>query len=420
MITSTSYCISCKRLLKPTITGRQLLKFTTNAESELSAKDVVINYYTAYNKRDFSKAVEYIADDCVYEDLIYEYPFEGKEAIKEYFKKVAKLVPDDLKFEIEDIPEGDPRKVGVQWYTSIDGKFFPFSRGCSFYRTNDKGQIVFARDIVEPQSKPGASTLNLLNAIAPVIRILSKRVDFRRLDMIPTKSYAVWFFYIGYISILIFSTIAPGYDTFHQPPEVFARLLHESLNFFYVNIGLNNIGITFVPSIAEHPADEAFFNFIAAWGVSFLPFMLANPKSKKLGSKVIPLWIGTEFLTNIVFLPFLALMLAPETEDVKNKNDFVDVSKWKFPSWSNVCGITTLVLGGLSMAWAVFARPEYGDFDQRLQFMVNSVMTDRVAFAFAVDFVLYTFWQAFVLMPEAPLLNRFVPLFGMGVYLLGK
>eukprot|EP01024_Parvocaulis_polyphysoides_P028269 TRINITY_DN25577_c0_g1_i1.p1 TRINITY_DN25577_c0_g1~~TRINITY_DN25577_c0_g1_i1.p1 ORF type:complete len:263 (+),score=25.81 TRINITY_DN25577_c0_g1_i1:118-789(+) len=187
--------------------------------AKTDAKDVVMKFYTAYNARNFDTVMECISEDCIYEDLIYEYPFEGTQAIKQYFEKVAKVVPDDLQFEVEFITQGDPYRVGVQWYTSIDGRFFPFSRGCSFYRVNDEGKIISARDVVEPSSKPGASTLKLLTFVAPLIRELSKKVDFRRLDMLPTKSYAAWFFYAGYISVILFSTLVPGNDVFHQSSE---------------------------------------------------------------------------------------------------------------------------------------------------------------------------------------------------------
>ena len=32
-----------------------------------------------------------------------------------YLRKVRKIVPNDLKFVIEDATEGDPNKVGIMW-----------------------------------------------------------------------------------------------------------------------------------------------------------------------------------------------------------------------------------------------------------------------------------------------------------------
>ena len=47
-----------------------------------TASDVVIAFYDAINARDVDRAMRYIADDCVYEDMIYSRPFEGDEVGK--------------------------------------------------------------------------------------------------------------------------------------------------------------------------------------------------------------------------------------------------------------------------------------------------------------------------------------------------
>ena len=48
-------------------------------------------------------------------DMIYLEPFKGVKEVKKYFDKVTSIVPGDLKFCVEDITDGDPRKVGVKW-----------------------------------------------------------------------------------------------------------------------------------------------------------------------------------------------------------------------------------------------------------------------------------------------------------------
>jgi hypothetical protein len=77
-------------------------------------------------------------------------------------------------------------------------------------------------------------------------------------------------------------TGAPGPPVWATPPSVLTEVLNESLNFFYVNIGLNAVGIDLVPSIAEHPCSEALFNWANAWGMMFLPLMLMDERSKKV------------------------------------------------------------------------------------------------------------------------------------------
>ena len=78
------------------------------------------------------------------------------------------------------------------------------------------------------------------------------------------------------------STAAPGNAAWQTSPESIASVVNESINFFYINIGLANLGINPLPSIAEHPVSEALFNLVGAWGVMFLPIMLADSKSKQV------------------------------------------------------------------------------------------------------------------------------------------
>ena len=48
-------------------------------------------------------------------DLVYQDAFVGRAEIAQYFKKVGRLVPPDIKFVVEDITEGG-RKAGVRWW----------------------------------------------------------------------------------------------------------------------------------------------------------------------------------------------------------------------------------------------------------------------------------------------------------------
>lgn len=47
--------------------------------------------------------------------MIYLEPFKGAKEVRKYFDNVTSIVPGDLKFCVEDITDGDPRKVGVKW-----------------------------------------------------------------------------------------------------------------------------------------------------------------------------------------------------------------------------------------------------------------------------------------------------------------
>lgn len=52
----------------------------------------------------------------------------------------------------------------------------------------------------------------------------------------------------AYVSLVMFSTIPPGLPATQTPPSVFQELFNMSLNFFYVNIAANAVGLTFIPS----------------------------------------------------------------------------------------------------------------------------------------------------------------------------
>ena len=47
----------------------------------------------------------------------------------------------------------------IRRHVELEGHEFPFSRGVSFYEVNERGQIIYARDLVEPTFKPGDSAL---------------------------------------------------------------------------------------------------------------------------------------------------------------------------------------------------------------------------------------------------------------------
>ncbi len=48
-------------------------------------------------------------------DLVYPEPFVGRQEIDTFMRKIAKSVPKEIKFCVEDATDGDPRKVGVRW-----------------------------------------------------------------------------------------------------------------------------------------------------------------------------------------------------------------------------------------------------------------------------------------------------------------
>ena len=146
------------------------------------AADTVTRFYAAWNAADPDGAVLDMAPDVEYWDTIYEKPFIGKENVREYFAKAARVLGPAVKFVVDGLsPAEDGSAVGVKWHCELDdGTPLPNSRGCSFYELRDSGrEIARARDFVEPSVKPGAATLYLLRAVLPLVR-LAARFDAKK------------------------------------------------------------------------------------------------------------------------------------------------------------------------------------------------------------------------------------------------
>lgn len=147
----------------------------------ISASDVVKNFYGGINLHDLSSVEGLIAQNCVYEDLIFPQPFVGRKAILEFFQKFIDYISTDLQFVIDAISEEDSASVGVTWHLEWRGKTFPFSKGCSFYRlkvVNGIRQITYGRDCVEPAIKPGESALIIIRGVTRLLQWFPGLVDW--------------------------------------------------------------------------------------------------------------------------------------------------------------------------------------------------------------------------------------------------
>ncbi|XP_028216723.1 uncharacterized protein LOC114398749 [Glycine soja] len=133
-----------------------------------STSAVVRNFYGGINAHDVDSVEYLIAENCVYEDLVFPRPFVGRKEILEFFKKFTNSTSKGLQFVIDDLSTEDSSSVGVIWHLEWKGKPFPFSKGCSFYRLeviNGKRQITYGRDCVEPAIKPGDAALAAIRSV---------------------------------------------------------------------------------------------------------------------------------------------------------------------------------------------------------------------------------------------------------------
>ncbi|XP_073006498.1 uncharacterized protein [Typha latifolia] len=145
-----------------------------------TASDVVREFYDGINRRDLGAVELLVGEDCVYEDLVFSRPFVGRKAILDFFRKFTESMSTDLQFVIDDISNEDTLAIGVTWHLEWQGRPFPFSKGCSFYRLeilDGKRQIVYGRDCVEPATKPGETALVLIRAVTWILQRFPQLAD---------------------------------------------------------------------------------------------------------------------------------------------------------------------------------------------------------------------------------------------------
>ena len=381
-----------------------------------SAREVIESIYQGINQRNIAAAMEWVDDDCIYEDVNFSTAFKGKTAVQHLFEESCDNVPDDFKFVIDEITTGDPLKVGVLWHVELDNIPFPNGRGVSFYRISETtGKLIFARDIVEPPLKPGKASFFIIRLVTPLIRRFLKQ-DATAQKRQPLLSLLLWLFSGAYIYILLCSapdTILPGEPFWAVQPETIQEVINESINFFFILPLLNRVGIHLMESPIVHPMIEAQFNFAEAWIFMFLPLLLADKRVRHFPK--IALWSVAMFLTNVFLSPYMALRFnqpIPEQIEAPNKG-FLERS----------FGWIGLIVGIIAIGWIFWGRPEFGDLTQRVDYFITQLESSRVVIAFCVDLVLFGIFQTILMGSVIPSDSRqrwlrFIPFFGLAAWLI--
>ena len=115
-------------------------------------------------------------------------------------------------------------------------------------------------------------------------------------------------------------------------------------------------------------------------------------------------------------MPYLALRQQPAGSWGTAAD--ADSTQARLPDYAPLIGITGAVIGVASFVWAVGVRPEYGGLAERWEYFVQQSFTNRVFFAFVLDAVLYSVWQALLMGEDATKLQRFLPFGGLVAYLV--
>ena len=345
-------------------------------QEKKTAAAAIERYFEAWNARDMDLACAQFADECEYEDTQYDGAFTGKEALRAHLNKCADNLPPTFRFCIDEVADGGTT-VGVQWHVENNGKELPFTRGCSIYKADPQtGLLISGFDVPEPAPfKPGSASLQLLG--------LASKLIAEPIRALPLATWA------AYCSIVFFSNgILPGPDATQFDPATWDEVLGLSLNFWLVAPLLH---LPFSPVL--HPGLEAIFNLLLAWAAAFAGFLSDGRPGRASGS-MLPVAAGMQFLTNAFLLPYLVYR-SPEAPD-KLPVYIEDLDAPSKVAESPLLGALLAVVGSGSVAWGLFARPEFGDVATRWASLGDLLADDRLGSSFVVDLVLFACFQGWL------------------------
>ncbi|MDY6803479.1 MAG: hypothetical protein SXA11_06685 [Cyanobacteriota bacterium] len=221
--------------------------------------------------------------------------------------------------------------------------------------------------------------------------------------------WSIWVIYVGY---LLLSDLPPGPSLLHIDGATIQEVFDLSLNFWFVTPAL-------FPATAPvlHPALEGIFNIVVAWGLLFWGFLI-DRRGQRL--PMVPFLVGTAFLTNVFYLPWLALRESQTEVSVERLSAMERMGEGR----SLPLFLTGVVLA--SLGWGMFARPEFGDLAARWEGLLEIVGSDRLAHSFAVDMLVFWWFQSWLVGDDMKRrgwedgfslwVARLVPFFGLAIY----
>ena len=362
-------------------------------------------YFEAWNARDMDLACAQWSDDCTYEDTQYAGAFEGKAALEAHLFKVADKLPRSFAFVVDELSDGGDT-VGVQWHVENGGEALPFTRGCSIYKAGANGLLVSGFDVPEPAPlKPGGAGLTLLSTASKLIA-----------EPVRALPLACFLLYCQQL-FLAEGQLLPGPNALQLDGATWSEVRDLSLNFWEVGPALFGGAFPVV-----YPGLEGIFNVVLAWSALFFGFA-ADGRAPR--DPFLPTVAGMQFLTNAFLLPYLATR-APDDGAVAAGQ----LGPLERAAESRVVPLLLAAVGTWSAAWALYARPEFGDVAARTQSLAELLSGDRLGSSFLVDLGLYAVFQSW-LVPD-DLRRRgvegddalgyralsLVPFYGLAAYLL--
>uniref|UniRef100_A0A0D9W5U8 Uncharacterized protein n=1 Tax=Leersia perrieri TaxID=77586 RepID=A0A0D9W5U8_9ORYZ len=201
-------------------------------------------------------------------------------------------------------------------------------------------------------------------------------------------AYILWLFLLPY---------APGDPIWAISQSTISDLIGLSLNFFFVLPFLNSAGIHLLESPVLHPMAEGLFNFVIAWTLLFAPLLFTDSKRDRFKGSLDLLWGFQMFLTNTFLIPYMAIRL--NDPDMDNSPQETSKLGSVMVRGATIVGLTGGVVCVGSIAWALFGRADagFGGIAERWQYVQSYVFSERLAYAFLWDILLYSIFQPWLI-----------------------
>ncbi|CAI5947161.1 unnamed protein product [Closterium sp. NIES-65] len=229
------------------------------------------------------------------------------------------------------------------------------------------------------------------------------------LDAVLAK--VVWAGFGLYMLWLFVLPFAPGDPAWRISEGTVQEVRDLSLNFFYILPALNAAGIHVLEAPQLHPVAEALFNVVNAWSLLFGPLLLADPRRTRVGANLPALWLGQMFLTNVFLIPIMALRLRPpppphSATPLRPAAIATFLSSAPLP-----IALVSSTVALASLFWAALARPNFAppDLTVRAAFLADYLGSNRLAYAFAWDVLLYSLFQPWLIADCLSALRRSRP-----------
>lgn len=211
-------------------------------------------------------------------------------------------------------------------------------------------------------------------------------------------TWAAWAAYIG-IVLLSEGGIAPGNSALHTEPATIIEAVDLSLNFWFV---LPTIASGLAPYV--DPSLEAFFNVLICYALLFFGFTADERENEYTPGGMVPYLTGALFLTNVFYLPMLAIR-TPRTPADRAASEALPLTPLQRLAESKlIAAVVGIAVPLLALGWLGYGRAELvptTGLEARVSALVNLVQTDRLAFSFFVDYLVFAAFQGALVQDDA-------------------